>query len=206
MRKIKSNSIFYVKQQKKSNRQWARKCTATGGGRRTAHPHFNGWAQICCSSKKKEQILLGSIKQSCSPDSYFMLAAKDSITAWWPSQMCRMFSAAEDKELAVGAFSCCRYGQIHWPHTVISQYLMLPAFGQTKCIKNGIGLLNVVAPSEQCVMVSEATHILDTGSHEHFSVSAANPTTVDHHCRHLQWIPLSPLPWRTPGSSWASSV
>lgn len=79
MKKMKSNSIFYVKQQKKSNCQWAGKCIANGSGR-TAHPRFNGWAQICRSSKKKEQILLGSIKQSCSPDSYFMLTARDSIT------------------------------------------------------------------------------------------------------------------------------
>lgn len=139
---------------------------------RTTHPRLNGWAQICCSSEKKEQILIRSIKQSCSPDSYVMLTARDSVTVWRPAQMCRMLSAAEDKEPAVSAFCYCRYGQTHWPHTTISWYLTFPAFGQTKRIKNEICLSNVLAPSEQRVMISEATHILEGGSHERFSVSS----------------------------------
>lgn len=55
---------------------------------------------------------------------------------------------------------------------------MLPAFGQIKCIKNGICLLNVVAPSKQRETVSQATRVLDEGSHECSSVSATNLTTV----------------------------
>lgn len=65
----------------------------------------NGWVQICCSSKKKEQILIQNIKPSCSPNSSLMLTARDSITVWQPPQMSTMFSAVEDKELAVNAFT-----------------------------------------------------------------------------------------------------
>lgn len=40
-----------------------------------------------------------------------MLAAGDSVTAWYPSQMCRMCSAAEDKELSMSTFNYSRYDQ-----------------------------------------------------------------------------------------------
>lgn len=61
---------------------------------------------------------------------------------------------------------------------MISCYLMFPTIGQTKHIKNEISLSNVPASSEQCVMVSEATHILDEGSYERFCVSSKS-----HNCR-----------------------
>lgn len=40
-----------------------------------------------------------------------MLAAGDSVTVWHPPQMCRMCSAAEDKELSVSTLNCSRYDQ-----------------------------------------------------------------------------------------------
>lgn len=60
---------------------------------------------------------------------------------------------------------------------------MLPAFGRTKPVKKGICLLSIVAPSEQRVTVSQATHISDEGSHEDFCGSSTS-----HSCRRNQRI------------------
>lgn len=45
-----------------------------------------------------------------------MLAAGDSVTVWYPSQMCRMCSAAEDKELSMSTFNYSRYDQTQASH------------------------------------------------------------------------------------------
>lgn len=45
-----------------------------------------------------------------------MLAAGDSVAVWHPSQMCRMCSAGEDKELSMSTFDYSRYDQTQASH------------------------------------------------------------------------------------------
>lgn len=57
-----------------------------------------------------------------------------------------------------------------------------------KYIKHEICLLKIVASSEQCVMVLRATHMLDNHMSMSVTLTEANPTTAEHHLRHLQSI------------------
>lgn len=106
-----------------------------------------------------------------------MLAAGDSVTVWHPSQMCRMCSAAEDKELSMSTFNYSRYDQTQASH---GNFLVFdgPSPQPNEIHLTWDCLLRAVAPSEQCVMVSGATQILDN----HMSMSV---TSQSHHC----WTP-----------------